>query len=92
MILGVAIGYVFPQTSSVIGSLSIGTTSIPIAIGLIWMMYPPLVRVRYEDLRKVFSAKGFKNNANRKHRSNLDSWTALDVRFGLDIPSKLPRV
>lgn len=60
MILGIAIGYVYPQTSSVIGSLSVGTTSIPIAIGLIWMMYPPLARVRYEDLRKVFSAKGSK--------------------------------
>ena len=60
MILGVAIGYVFPHTSSAIGTLSIGTTSIPIAIGLIWMMYPPLARVRYEDIRKVVKVKGSK--------------------------------
>src|SRR5665647_343725 len=60
MILGVAIGYVFPQASSAIGTLSIGTTSIPIAIGLIWMMFPPLARVRYEDIRKVVKVKGSK--------------------------------
>jgi ACR3 family arsenite transporter len=60
MILGVAIGYFYPQVSNAIGSLSIGTTSIPIAIGLIWMMYPPLARVRYEDLKKVISTQGSK--------------------------------
>ena len=60
MAIGVAIGYVYPKVSSAIGSLSIGTTSIPIAIGLILMMYPPLARVRYEDLKKVFTAKGSK--------------------------------
>ncbi|MGZ4850150.1 MAG: ACR3 family arsenite efflux transporter [Candidatus Bathyarchaeia archaeon] len=60
MILGVAIGYVFPQTSSAIGTLSIGTTSIPIAFGLIWMMYPPLARVCYEDIRKVVKVEGSK--------------------------------
>ena len=52
MIAGVALGYVYPQISGDISSLSIGTTSIPIAVGLIWMMYPPLARVRYEDLKK----------------------------------------
>ena len=60
MALGVAIGYIYPKVSSAIGSLSIGTTSIPIAIGLILMMYPPLARVRYEDLKKVVTAKGSK--------------------------------
>jgi ACR3 family arsenite transporter len=60
MVLGVAIGYVYPQVSSAISSLSIGTTSIPIAVGLIWMMYPPLARVRYEDLRKIVAAEGSK--------------------------------
>ncbi len=60
MVVGVAIGYIYPQTASAIGSLSIGTTSIPIAIGLIWMMFPPLARVRYEDLRKVITTKGSK--------------------------------
>lgn len=60
MALGIAIGYVYPKVSSAIGTLSIGTTSIPIAIGLILMMYPPFARVRYEDLRKVVTSKGSK--------------------------------
>ncbi len=60
MLAGVLIGYAYPQTATTIGSLSIGTTSIPIAVGLIWMMYPPLARVRYEDLKKVVTAKGSK--------------------------------
>lgn len=60
MAIGVAIGYYYPRVSSDISSLSIGTTSIPIAVGLILMMYPPLARVRYEDLKKVVTAKGSK--------------------------------
>jgi ACR3 family arsenite transporter len=60
MLFGVLIGYVYPDTATAIGSLSIGTTSIPIAVGLILMMYPPLARVRYEDLMKIVSAKGAK--------------------------------
>jgi len=60
MIIGVGLGYVFPEISDIIGSLNVGTTSIPIAIGLIWMMYPPLAKVRYEELGKIISAKGSK--------------------------------
>jgi ACR3 family arsenite transporter len=60
MMLGVGLGYVFPQASDVIGSMIIGATSVPIAIGLIWMMYPPLAKVRYEDLRKIVRAQGSK--------------------------------
>jgi len=60
MITGIGLGYWIPRVSDVIGSLSIGTTSIPIAIGLIWMMYPPLAKVRYEDLRKIVTASGSK--------------------------------
>ena len=60
MALGITIGYIYPQVSKAIGSFSIGTTSIPIAVGLILMMYPPLARVRYEDLKKVVTSKGSK--------------------------------
>jgi ACR3 family arsenite transporter len=54
MALGVGLGYVYPAFADILNSLSIGTTSIPIAIGLIVMMYPPLARVRYEEISKVF--------------------------------------
>ena len=60
MAIGITIGYIYPRISTDIGALSIGTTSIPIAIGLILMMYPPLARVRYEDLGKVVTSKGAK--------------------------------
>lgn len=55
MILGVFSGYVFPDLANFWESLSYGTTNIPIAIGLIIMMYPPLARVKYEILHKVFN-------------------------------------
>jgi len=54
MALGVGLGYFYPALANFINSLSIGTTSIPIAIGLIVMMYPPLARVKYEEIGKVF--------------------------------------
>jgi ACR3 family arsenite transporter len=57
MATGVGTGYLFPAVPALITSLSAGTTSIPIAIGLILMMYPPLAKVRYEDLWKVFGDK-----------------------------------
>jgi ACR3 family arsenite transporter len=60
MVFGIGLGYIFPEVASIIGSLSIGTTSIPIAIGLIWMMYPPLAKVRYEELKKIVTARGSK--------------------------------
>ncbi|PKL63902.1 MAG: arsenical-resistance protein [Methanomicrobiales archaeon HGW-Methanomicrobiales-3] len=54
MAIGIGIGYLAPSVPSVITGLSVGTTSIPIAIGLILMMYPPLAKVKYEELPKVF--------------------------------------
>ena len=54
MLVGVAGGYFFPHVKNVIGHFSIGTTNIPIAVGLILMMYPPLAKVKYEKLGFVF--------------------------------------
>jgi arsenite transporter len=54
MLIGVGLGYFFPQVGQAVNKLSVGTTSIPIAIGLILMMWPPLAKVKYEELPKFF--------------------------------------
>ena len=58
MLVGVFSGYLFPSVAGFWQKMSVGTTNIPIALGLILMMFPPLAKVRYEELPLVF--KNFK--------------------------------
>jgi len=56
MALGIGLGYFVPGIKGVFNALSIGTVSLPIAIGLLWMMYPVLAKVKYEELGKIRGA------------------------------------
>jgi arsenite transporter len=57
MAVGILLGYLFPTIPTSMDSVSSGTTNIPLAIGLILMMYPPLAKVKYEKMREVFDNK-----------------------------------
>ena len=54
MAVGIGLGFVFPSVVDGLNTLQVGTTSIPLAAGLIVMMYPPLAKVRYEEMGRVF--------------------------------------
>jgi ACR3 family arsenite transporter len=58
MATGIGLGAFLPGFATYLKGLSVGTTSIPIAVGLLWMMYPPLASVKYEELSKLKNVKG----------------------------------
>ena len=87
MFAGVTLGYLFPDISDITNAWSIGTTNIPLAIGLILMMYPPLAKVDYSLLPLVF--RGQESNQ-CFFTLELDYWTCSDVRTSHSVFKRRP--